>query len=459
MNKFQAIFAKLTNWFDPDKKSQDTSPFLTFEPILLIKEKTPEVDYELQFSGDGSAEVAEELPELTLGSIYSSSTVFTRDRKDWSEDNHKELKALGREAAQNTGGFISAFISDSHRLVQSLFHKLTPSQRKALEEQKTKHQEEKAFADNRCENISIKDIPLREKRIEFLKKTRRKKNEGFPSIEYGICAATLVGISLYLFVYYINVFHSAFFWNPAIELEATSDASILFQSIFHDRFLEEISLITLFFLALAPSILFLGAYCLHLAGQVEDLNKRLACVATVLLLIFAVDGVAAYHIGEQIYTLKQQGGLIPSTPIWSLNTAITDLSVYTVLLFGFVPSILMGVALSRVLHLDRNRPTKIQYRQIEELQNEIIALEQESAELRKKSNIAAQAIYRINTALDSRYFDLPYIKGCLYAFASGWMQGLKETESDAIVCKSQFTAINREVKALLNSLRQSSQPS
>ena len=111
MNNFQTIFGKLTQWFSPNTKSQDTLPLLTIEPILLIQDKNPDVDLAPQFSGDGSAEVgiSEELPELTVGSIYSSSTVFNRDRRDWSEDNHKELKALGKEAAQKTGGFISAF--------------------------------------------------------------------------------------------------------------------------------------------------------------------------------------------------------------------------------------------------------------------------------------------------------------------------------------------------------------
>lgn len=161
--------------------------------------------------------------------------------------------------------------------------------------------------------------------------------------------AFLIPLSVYIFIFYISTSYSAFFKNfdPNISL---------FHTIFEPKALEmayEAGWMEAGFVVLIPFVFFSLGYLIHMFWSQKKLSSYIkVCVLIVVTLSF--DVILAYFIDKKEYNFNKT----PSSPEFTIASAIQDPTFWLIIFAGFVSYFIWGLVFDMVMIENDKRNVK-----------------------------------------------------------------------------------------------------
>lgn len=279
------------------------------------------------------------------------------------------------------------------------------------------------------------------------------QKDGTNKVGFIIGTVILVGLTLYLFMFYSSATYSAFFKDFTPDdnkvAQAIFDAQA-FTKAFNDGLMELVLILTIPFA-------FLGlGYLIHKFQEQKDNSKYLK-IGMLIFITFAFDFILAYGITEQIYEIKRAGSF-QEMPEYSISLAMTNVHFWIIIFAGFVVYLIWGFVFDFTIEaydkLDAVRKA-IQAKEneikllegdiekentnIEEHQKEIDKLELEAAEHRKVLN---GEVFVVNW---ERFLH------CIGDFTNGWTHWMTANR----ISQPAIDEVHKVNKDLMNNLKQS----
>lgn len=204
---------------------------------------------------------------------------------------------------------------------------------------------EKSAEDVRTEmrQVTDTDIPRLEQELlqldEEILQIRRDESEGnnrfyhLDRLKRNLYAVMTVLLTLFIYLFYVSSFYSAFFRDLAGELQRVTNAGGNTAGILSAVFARE-AFATLDFHWAGPILLFAFGAMLHIVWEFEGKQKYVG-VGLLLALILGTDGLLAYFIEHKSYELKVLMGMANAgeEAWWSAPI------FYLVLAMGFAASL------------------------------------------------------------------------------------------------------------------------
>lgn len=198
-------------------------------------------------------------------------------------------------------------------------------------------------AEEEAERLETKLQQLRKKKGELETDGKTNKNA---LVNFVFGTFILVGITIYLFLFYSSTAYSAFFKDFGLGnttvTEAMFDPEAL-SNAWNEGFTE------LFFILLIPT-LFLGlGYVIHQFGSNGN-NKQDTKINTIKIfalyaLTFVFDCLLAYKISKALYDVEALSSLTPMQA-YSFSLAAGNVDFWTVIFCGFVAYVIWGLVFS-----------------------------------------------------------------------------------------------------------------
>ncbi|VDH05171.1 hypothetical protein [Bergeyella zoohelcum] len=370
----------------------------------------------------------ENTPSPLSNNVENSSTTYGKAENETYEE-------WGFKMAKNQNGNTNAF-KGCWGLVKEYFRKKEKqnhSQQQA-EMNKAQHELEKVEAqikqkENLNSTIKEKISNLKEK-IDNLKKEIFKieedptiiQKDGTNKVGFLVGLVILIGLTIYLFMFYSSATYSAFFKDFTPDdnkvAQAIFDAKA-FTKAYHDGIMELILILTIPFA-------FLGlGYLIHKFQETENKSKYLK-IGMLIFITFIFDFILAYGITDQIYGIKRAGSF-QEMPEYSIQLAMVNVHFWIIIFAGFIVYLIWGFVFDFTIEaydkLDfvrkaiQSKESEIKLLEgdiekennnIQENQNEINALELKVIEHKK---VIDGSVFFVNW---ERFFH------CIGEFTNGW---------------------------------------
>lgn len=232
-------------------------------------------------------------------------------------------------------------------------------------------------------------------------------------------------IVLYLFFFYTSVVFSAFFREVNIAKDT------IFNSIFYPRAIEEsfsLGLQSAAVTLLSPIVFLVIAVIMHKINVKNNPKKSLR-LSSLILLVFSLDALLAYHISERLHNAKMLNSF-EKIAGYSFGSALTDLNFWLIIFFGFVVYLILGILLS---YFDEERDMDIKInRLLDNCDNRIAALDAERKNVLARIDNTQKEIESLRmeqTSLIKENRMVTYspaeLKLKISDFTLGWIQYLK----------------------------------
>lgn len=268
----------------------------------------------------------------------------------YGKADNETYEDWGFKMAKNQNGNTNAF-KGCWALVKEYFRKKEKqnhSQQQA-ERDKAQHELEKVETqikqkENLISTIREKIINLKEK-IDNLKKEIFRiqedpttiQKDGTNKVGFVIGLIILIGLTIYLFMFYSSATYSAFFKDFTPDdnkvAQAIFDAQA-FTKAYNDGLMELVLILTIPFA-------FLGlGYLVHKFQEQEHKSKYLK-IGMLIFITFIFDFILAYGITEQIYEIKRAGSF-QEMPEYSTALAIVNVHFWIIIFAGFVVYLIWG---------------------------------------------------------------------------------------------------------------------
>lgn len=179
---------------------------------------------------------------------------------------------------------------------------------------------------------------------ESLEEIRPKSN-----IKLWIGLAFLIPLSIYIFIFYISTSYSAFFktFDPNINLFSSVFEANALNKALDDGPLEA------GFVFLIPFVFFSLGYLIHMFWSQKKLSSYIKVVG-LLLLTFSFDAILAYLIDQKEYDFNKT----PSSPEFTIASAIQDPTFWLIIFAGFVSYLVWGLVFDMVMIENTKRNVK-----------------------------------------------------------------------------------------------------
>lgn len=281
-------------------------------------------------------------------------------------------------------------------------------------------------------------------------------SSGYDPFSFAFSIIILLGLTCYLFQFYLSGGYSAFFRNMGAELAGDSQLTLAFSSVFYaNAFSEAQETGSLLFVLSFPFIAFGFGFMVHLF--VKQQKKKVAALLVAVILFF--DGLLAHEILRKIYEVKLMSGMVHG--MWSTTKVFTSPEFYLIILSGFAVYLLWGYLLGYIIKQNEMRkPFKVA---IKRRMLRIETLEKEIAEDTAKMDVLAKAVTEHETEIkrlerllkDFIYFNYEHFCECVNSFAVGWCEYLANASlSDGQV---QIQQVRDYVHTTIENMRHSSQ--
>lgn len=275
-------------------------------------------------------------------------------------------------------------------------------------------------------------IDDKESQVHSLKSKKNKletenKTNKNALVNFIIGSVILVGMTIYLFIFYSSTAYSAFF--KQFGLDNTEIVSEMFDSQALSNALND-GATELIFVLLIPT-LFLGlGYVIHQFGATtknkSEAKLNILKIVALYLITFIFDGLLAYKISASMYEVKAAGSL-EELPPYTLSMASGNVDFWMVIFCGFVAYVIWGLVFSFLmknyeeLHKHTSEINEINT-QMEELRNQIATLKNNVTNLKNDIAKLEGEVTKINNSLSQGFvIDWGEIKSALSAFNQGWI--------------------------------------
>jgi uncharacterized protein YlxW (UPF0749 family) len=400
---------------------------------------------------------------MNLKNIFKNSTPSNNDlekiklnnKNDLNTDSKIDWKQRGVNAAGLAQGRVVSYEPNLSAEVQAM----KEQQSKNLKKQE-EWREERLNKKNVCETevitkqnlleAEIEKIQDKEQQILSLKSEKNKlatenKTNKNALVNFIIALVIILGMTIYLFIFYSSTAYSAFF--KQFGLDNTEIVSEMFDSqaltnARNDGFTE------LLFVLLIPTI-FLGlGYLLHqFSTKIATNNIRIATInilkiTALYFITFIFDCLLAYKISASMYEVKA-AGMLEELPQYTLSMASGNVDFWIVIFCGFIAYVIWGLVFSFLmnnyeqLHKHTSQISAIDSK-ITELQEQIAKLKTNLTTLKNDIEKLKGEIKKIDNSLAHGFvIDWGEIKTSLSAFNQGWiafmtLQNMPSSEIDEV---------------------------
>jgi peptidoglycan hydrolase CwlO-like protein len=261
------------------------------------------------------------------------------------------MKQAGYRAAGNHNGMANAMEIHLHRILSALHEQFDQShkQQDVAKRQKqaeidatdtdiAHQQDERKTLDKRIDDMQ-KQVEVWKKEIHTLHRDPESMSLPEPSkLLMRIGLGLLIGISIYLFLFYSSAGYLAFFKTAsADDLGNGAVLSALFEAKAFQMAFD--SGIGSFFLICALPIVFMGlGYLIH-----EFIAKRLfAALGIVLTISLVFDYIIGFEITKRVYEAQHMADIGEAAAPYSWSIARTDMNLWLILFAGFVVYLVWG---------------------------------------------------------------------------------------------------------------------
>ncbi|GIM62147.1 hypothetical protein CAPN008_21970 [Capnocytophaga canis] len=288
---------------------------------------------------ENQSENQQKTPILETGEIEFGKTEL-QTYEDWGFDMSKKQK--GNERA-----FMGCWV-----LVREYYSKRerTDTEKKEEDVKKAQNeldrlevsvkQKEQVIENIRNKNESIKD------KIDGIRKDIFRINENPESVlkekssmaSFIIGLVILLGLTVYLFVFYSSAAYSALFKDFTPDDDKV--AAAIFDSQALVKAYELGGQALLFVLAIPFAFLGLG-FLIHKFQETKGVEKYLK-IGFLIVITFIFDAILAYEIVEKIYEIKRLADMTGSMPIFSPSLAFEQVNFWVIIFAGFVVYLIWG---------------------------------------------------------------------------------------------------------------------
>jgi len=258
--------------------------------------------------------------------------------------------------------------------------------------------------------------------ISIKKSPEKYVTEKPDKLTYYITLSLLIGIALYLWVYYTSTVYSAFFRT------FTLDENVVLNSIFYPKAITEAAkagYMALFLILISP-VVFLGiAFLYHKYKEVKKYFK----MSTVLFVTFIFDSILSYEICMKIADIKSANSFA-EVPEYRLMDAFVDVNYWLILFSGFVVYLVLGeiytfftearYSLDVVKHTLNNQDNTIK-----EYQATIETLKEKKEKLQTDIASNNQEVEKIKANDYKIYFKMSEILPRITDYGRGWILYMK----------------------------------
>ncbi|MCH3923379.1 MAG: hypothetical protein LKE30_00460 [Bacteroidales bacterium] len=266
-----------------------------------------------------------------------------------------------------------------------------------------------------------------------------------------ISAVILLGITIYLFMFYSSTAYSAFFknWENATSImEAMLDPNCI-QNALHSGFIEFV------FILFLP-LLFMGlGFTVHQINKTTN-DKRMSILKTVALytLTFAFDCLLAYKISSSLYQVIVVDPSPVAVPPFTFGMAANNVDFWTVIFCGFVAYVIWGLVFSAFMNAyDKlfNRKTQIEIinKDIKKLNDDRDKIQTEFNQLTSQFNQNEADIKTISNTLGNTYIiTWPDVKQRFDKFFAGWNATMVFLGKSKTECEEAKQIYRNEIKTI-----------
>lgn len=382
---------------------------------------------------------------MKLGNIFKQSTSIDDNLSTQnslskpliSENSEINWKQKGVNAAGLAQGKVVAYeanlTAEVGRMKQQQANDISKqaSWQQDLMNKKSEYETEITTKQNLLESEKEK-IDDKESQVHSLKAKKNKletenKTNKNALVNFIIGSVILVGMTIYLFIFYSSTAYSAFF--KQFGLDNTEIVSEMFDSQALSNALND-GATELIFVLLIPT-LFLGlGYVIHQFGATSKSKSaaklNVLKIVALYLITFIFDGLLAYKISASMYEVKVAGSL-EELPPYTLSMASGNVDFWMVIFCGFVAYVIWGLVFSFLmknyeeLHKHTSEINAINT-QMEELRNQIATLKTNVTNLKNDIAKLEGEVAKINNSLSQGFvIDWGEIKSALSAFNQGWI--------------------------------------
>ncbi len=260
----------------------------------------------------------------------------------------------------------------------------------------------------------------------------------------------LVFLTIFLYMFYMNVIYSAFLKNVGASLESMNNSSnltILFNTIFDAGTFAAITknLFTFIFISVSPAVPLAFGLTVINSFKLRKFWKAFSLIAV----IFIFDALLAYVIVEKIYEAKYLIGLVENP--WHFSSIFGLPEFYLTLISGFGVYLLWGLFLEIVLgEWERMQPSKFAIREnmkkINGLEEKLESSKNEASAIRKKIFELDKNISDLRYEIDNYfYIELSTLKQDIYAFTQGWAKFISGAFEEPEAKLRELSQITEEI--------------
>ena len=395
---------------------------------------------------------------LTRIGMISSANAVTAAENDASEPTQvrQTLRQAGYRASGNHNGMANALEVHLHRIFSALHEQFDQNdkQQEAARKQKQAeidvidtdiaHQkDEQKTVEARIEKRQQHTVEW-QKEIYTLHREPGTMNLPEPSkVLMRIGLGLLVGISIYLFLFYSSAGYLAFFKSASAE---DTEGEMVLNAIFEAKALEEAlqsSLGALLLITALPTVFMRLGYLIH-----EFLIKKNGWpwLVAVLLVSLIFDAIIGFEITKRVYEAHRNIMIGGSEVPYSLALAITDVNMWLIIFAGFVVYVVWGGVFHFFMEAHhRNNKVGMALKERKELiaaaKREIQQWEEEISKLKLAVRDLMMQRHRLVAELAGVLIPSREWGNYLMEFCSGWlawMAGAEQSYSKQTHCKERL---------------------
>lgn len=279
--------------------------------------------------------------------------------------------------------------------------------------------------------------------------------DGASWVSFIIGLVILVGLTIYLFMFYTSATYSAFFKDFTPEdnevAKAIFDAQALSKA-WEDGVMELLLILTIPFA-------FLGlGYLIHKFQEQEGWAKYVK-IMLLMLITFVFDAILAYSIEEKIYKVEQMGALTDMVE-YSVGMALTTPAFWMIIFAGFVVYVIWGFVFDFTMDgydkLDVVKQKVLaKEREIRNIQDHIEECNGEISVQTKKIGEIETKMVELQNIINgfTLFFSWTEFYVCIDHFTTGWTQWMnanKRMKEDIDKILEENERLKKEHKKLID---------
>lgn len=272
------------------------------------------------------------------------------------------------------------------------------------------------------EDVHAKIAASRNHINEIRKNPKLVVQETVNPVVFTLGIILLIGLSIYLFIFYSSASYSAFF--KTFDPNSLGIAQAIFdpQAIAKAR---QDGITELILILTMPSVFLALGYLIHKLLEKKALVNYIKTIGF-LMLTFVFDAILGYEITEKIYNLKALASFTESEP-YSVSKAFNEPNFWLIIFAGFIVYFVWGLVLEFFADgwNNRNKITvaiKTEEAKIKKLEESLGIFDLETDALAKQRDSNKEQIRKLEEVIEIVIINLQEFEHRLYDYLSGWVE-------------------------------------